>query len=106
MSNKVQLVVDRGILEEDPDGVLYLSAKAKKAIAIIEGDEALMATIKEKAANEKDEGLGILLVAFITCCPDVTSKEFDDGEHALMRWHQGTKENRLKDWSMRLRFKG
>jgi len=105
MSSKVQLVIDRGILEEDPDGKLYLSAKAKKAIAIIEGDEALMATIKEKAIDEEDALIGFLTFVFIACCPETPSKEIDDGVHALLGWHRGVEEIRLKDWSMGLRLR-
>ena len=104
MSSKVQRVIDRGILEEDPDGVLWLSARAKKTIAIIEGDEALMAAIKEKAIDEEDAQIGLLAITFIKCCPDATSKEFDDGVHALRRWRQGAEESRLNEWSMRLRL--
>lgn len=105
MSSKIQLVIDRGILEEEPDGKLYLSAKAKKAIAIIEGDEILMAAIKERATDEEDARVGFWTLFFMRCCGEISSKELDDGVHALVRWRQGTKENRLKDWSMGLRLR-
>ncbi len=105
MSNKVQLVIDRGILEEDPDGVLWLSARAKDVIAAIEEDEALMAIIEERATDEEDARVGFWTLFFMRCCGEMSSEDLDDGVNALTGWYQGTKENRLKDWSMGLRLR-
>lgn len=106
MSNKVQLVIDQGILEEDPDGVLWLSARAKDVIAAIEEDETLMAAIKERATDEEDARIGFWTLVFMKYCGETSSEELNDGVHVLLRWAQKCEELRLKDWSMRLRFKG
>ncbi len=98
-------MIDRGIFREDPDGKLWLSAKAKRAIAIIEEDEALMATIKEKATDEEDARIGFWTFVFIACCPEAPPEEVDDGVHALVGWNEAAKESRLKDWSMGLRLR-
>jgi len=103
--SKVQLVINRGILEEDPDGVLYLSAKIKDIIADVEGSETLMAAIKKKAIDEADAQTGFWTLVFMKHCGETSSDEINDGVHALMSWHRGARENRLNEWSMRLRLR-
>lgn len=105
MSSKVQLVIDRGIFEKDPDGMLWLSAKAKNVIAAIEEDETLMAAIKERATDEEDARVGFWTLVLMRCCGKASSEELDDGVHVLLRWGQKCEELRLKDWSMRLRLR-
>jgi len=102
--SKLQAVIDRGILEEEPDGMLYLSAKAKDIIATIQRNETVMATIKEKATDEEDAQVGFWTMVFIAYCGDAPVEEVDDGVGALVGWHQAAREVRLDEWSMQLRL--
>lgn len=104
MSGKIQLVIDRGILEEDPDGTLWLSAKAKDVINSIEADDNLMTIIKNKAVDGEDARTGFWTLVFIKCCPDVTSKEVSDAVQVLLGWQRGATEARLSEWSMKSRI--
>jgi len=102
--SKIHSVIDRGILEEDPDGVLYLSAKAKDVITAIEGNARIMASLESKATDEEDKRIGFWTLFFIKYCGEASSEEIADGVHVLVGWEQAAKENRLNEWSMQLRF--
>ena len=107
--SKIQAVIDRGILEEEPDGVLYLSAKARDVIAYIEGDAGIMASLEKKAINAADRQAGFWTLVFMEYTGGATTEEIADGVQALVGWHQAAKEtvqeNRLNEWSMKLRFR-
>jgi len=104
MMSKLQAVVDRGILEEEPDGVLYLSAKARAVIVYIEGDADIMAALESKATDEEDKRIGFWTLFFMEYCGEASSEEIADGVHTLVGWHQAAEENRLNEWSMKLRL--
>ena len=102
--SKIQLVIDKGILEEDPDGRLFLSAKARDVVTTIEGNDKLMAALKKKATDDDDEQVGFWTLVYMKHCGVATSEEIADGVHALVGWHEAARENRLDEWSMQLRL--
>ena len=103
--SKIQAVIDRGILEEEPNGVLYLSAKMRDIVVAIQKDDAMMTKIKEKATDEDDAQVGFWTMAFIAYCGKASVEELNDGVDALVGWHQAAKETRLEEWSMKLRLR-
>lgn len=102
--SKIQAVIARGILEEDPEGILYLSAKMRDIVVAIQKDDAIMTKIKERATDEDDAQVGLWTMAFIAYCGKASVEELDDGVQALVGWHQAAKETRLDEWSMTLRL--
>ena len=102
--SKLQSMIDRGILEEEPDGMLYLSAKAKDVITTLLDDEATMVALKKKATDEADRQVGFWTLFFMEYCEESSSEEIADGVHVLMGWEQAARENRLNEWSMQLRL--
>ncbi len=107
--SKLRAVIDRGILEEEPDGVLYLSAKARDVIAYIEGDADIMASLERKATDDADRQVGFWTMFFIEFTGGAPTDEIAGGVQALVGWHQAAKEtvqeNRLNEWSMQLRLR-
>lgn len=102
--SKIQAVIDRGILEEDPDGRLFLSAKARDVVSAIEGDDKLMAALKKKATDDDDEQIGFWTLVYMKHCGVATSEEVADAVDVLVGWHEAARENRLNEWSMQLRL--
>jgi len=106
MSEQIQRIINRGILEEDHEGILYLSAKTKEAIISIQEDDVLTALIEEEASNEEDLEIGFWTLVFFKCCPEgVTKEEAKEGVETLMGWNRGAKKNTLDEWRMKLRLR-
>uniref|UniRef100_A0A6M3M6N1 Uncharacterized protein n=2 Tax=viral metagenome TaxID=1070528 RepID=A0A6M3M6N1_9ZZZZ len=102
--SKIQPMIDRGILEEEPDGMVYLSTKTKDIIAALQGDEGIMATLKRKATDEADAQVGFWTLVFMEYTGGASTEEIAEAVHTLVGWHQGAKETRLDEWSMQLRL--
>lgn len=100
----IQDMIDRGILEEDPDSVLYLSAKVKDIMAAIENDDHIMMALNKKAINEEDRQIGFWTLVSMKYYGEASSEEIADAVHILIEWEQATRENRLNEWSMHLRL--
>lgn len=105
MPDRVQIVIDRGVLEEDPEGRLWLTAKAKDIVDLIQEDKSLMAKLKEEAVDVDDERVGFWTCVYLKCCPGASLIEVGDAVLILTNWHEGAMENRLDEWSMRTRFR-
>lgn len=105
MSEELQRVIDRGILFEDSDGLLWMTEKAKGIVNRINNDEVLMALIKKKAIDEEDAKIGFWTMVFKACCETATKEEVREGVRVLLGWRLGVKETRLDEWSMGLRFR-
>ena len=103
--DRVQLVIDRGLLEEDPDGVLWLTAKARDIIDLLQADKTLMTNLKKKAVDKDDERVGFWTCVYLKCCPKADLIEVSDAVLVLTNWQEGAMENRLDEWSMGLRFR-
>lgn len=104
MSSIIQFLVDEGVFEQDPDEVLWLSAKTKDVIDSIEADDDLITIIKNKAVDDEDARVGFWTIVFIKCCPDVTSKQVSDAVQALATWERAARNTRLTEWSLKLRI--
>lgn len=106
MSEQIQRVINRGILEEDPEGLLWLTMRTKDAITSIQEDDVLTALIKEEASNEEDMEIGLWTMVFFKCCPEgITKEEVKEGVEVLMSWNLGARKNILDEWSMKLRLR-
>jgi len=103
--DRVQLVIDRGLLEEDPDGVLWLTAKARDIIDLLQADKTLMTNLKKKAVDKDDERVGFWTCVYLKCCPKADLIEVSDAVLVLTNWQEGAMENRLDEWSMRTRIR-
>lgn len=104
-ASRLQTMIDRGILIEDPEGVLWMSDKMKGIIEEFNADEEIKALITKKAKDDDDFERGCWSYIYMRYVGGASTDELGEAVAVLKGWNKGAKENRLDEWSMKLRFR-
>jgi hypothetical protein len=104
-SKGIQKLVDKGILVEDPDGLLWMSDRMKQIIEDFNKDEKIKELITKRAKDEDDFERGCWSYIYMMYVEDAASDELNEAVAVLKGWNKGARENQLDEWSMGLRFR-
>jgi len=99
--------VDKGVLVQDPDGLLWLSDEMKKCVDELNQNEDIRRLIRSKAKDEDDfkKGCWTYIYSRYKGHKGFTQAEVDEAVLVLMGWNKCAELNEMLEWSMRLRFR-
>jgi len=111
MPNIIQFLVDEGIFEQDPDGLLWLSAKMKDVIVKLEQNDKFL-NLLEKIKDPEERALkrwSMLYLNFIGASDEIIPPYLEQEiimktVGALAVWELVARNIRLTEWSMKLRI--
>lgn len=103
MSSIIQFLVDEGVFEEDPDGVLWLSDKMKKVITKLEKDEKFLEELKA-IKDDHERALKRWVILYLNFMGEATEEELVKAVSSLAAWELAATEQNLTEWSMKLRI--
>jgi len=104
MSSIIQFLVDEGVFEEDPGGVLWLSVKMKDAITRFEENEKSLKLIEE-IEDKEQKILMRWTIIYLNFMGGITEKELTERViDILSAWETAAKNKMLTEWSMKLRL--
>ncbi len=104
-AKRLQTLISQGVLVEDPDGVLWMSDRMKGLIEEFKENEKVKALIDKQAKDEEDYEKGCWAYLYVMHAGITTGPEVSEAVSVLMGWNKGARENRLDEWSMKLRFR-
>ena len=102
---RLQTMVDQGIFIEDPDGLLWMSDKARVLVESLDANERLQALLKEKAKDDDDYKTGFWTCIYVQYMGEFTSPEIGEAVSTFKGWENAIAEDRLREWSMGLRLR-
>lgn len=102
---RLQILIDQGILVEDPDGIVWMSNRMRKLIDDFNNDDEIRKLITKKAKDDDDFKSGCWSYLYIMFVDEFTSQELNEAVAVLKGWNAAAEENRLDAWSMRLRLR-
>lgn len=103
MSNIIQSLVDEGVFDQDPDGLLWLSAKMKDVVSKLEQNEKFLALLEE-IENPLEKALKRWSILYLTFIGVSDEKIMVKAGQVLVAWEFAAKSKRLFEWSMKLRI--
>ena len=102
---RLQTMIDRGVVVEDPEGILWMSDRMKAIIGEFREDEEIKALITKKAKDDDDFETGCWSYIYMMYIGDASEVELGEAVAVLKGWNKGAKANQLDEWSMKLRFR-
>lgn len=103
MSSIIQFLVDEGVFDQDPDGLLWLSAKMQDVISELEQNEKLLEFLEEieDSTERTRKRWSILYLNFIGAADE---RNIAIAVEALATWERAARSTRLTEWLMKLRI--
>jgi len=101
----LQALIAKGVLVEDPEGVLWMSDRMKQIIGEFNEDAEIKALITKRAKDDDDFETGCWSYIYMRYVGDASAVELGEAVAVLKGWNKGAKANRLDEWSMKLRFR-
>lgn len=98
-------MMDQGIFVEDPGGLLWISDKVRTLIDALDANETIKALMKEKATDEADYKTGFWTCIYAQYVEKFTTPEIGEAVAVFKGWEAAVAEDRLRQWSMRLRLR-
>lgn len=105
MTKRLRTLISQGVLDEDPDGLLWMSAKMRDIIKEFNEDRELHALIRRKAKDEDDFKTGCWTLLYMKFMEETPAPDVGESVHILKKWNLAADDNRLDEWSMRLRLR-
>ena len=99
----IPFLVETGVFEEDPDGLLWLSAKMKDVTAKLERSEKFLSQLR-KIETPIERRMERWITIYLAFTDGARKEETVKAVSALMGWWEGAMERQLDEWSMKLRL--
>ena len=100
------MLLDNGVVEQDPDGKLWLSEKMTELVEDLKNDEVVKKIIQDNAKDDEDflKGCWVVLYTKFMGPGGVTRDELGQAVRALLGWNKAVSLSQLDEWSMKLRL--
>ena len=102
---RLQTMVDQGIFIEDPGGLLWMGDRARVLVDALDVNEKLQTLMKEKATDDDDYKTGFWTCIYAQYMGEFTPGEVGEAVAVFKGWEKAIAEDRLREWSMRLRLR-
>ena len=104
MTSIIPFLVEKGLFEEDPDGLLWLSAKTKDVIKKLEQNEKFLDQLREMIEDPIERRMERWSTIYLAFTGGAKEEETAKAVSALMAWEEVAMDRKMDEWSMKLRI--